>query len=365
MEGLRKTPFYDCHVEHGGKIVDFGGWALPVQFTGILQEHRTVRQKAGLFDVSHMGEIIVEGPDALAYLQRLVSNDVSRLSDGQIQYTHMLYPNGGTVDDLMVYRRGPDRYMLIVNAANADKDYAWATEHAEGFDVEVRNESDDTAELALQGPESAVILQKLADCDLGDIRYYWFRDGVDVGGIRCTVSRTGYTGEDGFEIYCSPKDATALWKKIMEAGEDRGIRPAGLGARDSLRFEAGMPLYGQELDAETSPLEAGLARFVALDKEGFIGREALLERARSLPKRLVGFKMVDRGIPRTHYPVYRGDEKVGEVTSGTFSPTLGENLGMGYVPPDMARVGGEIEVEIRGKRLKARIVKLPFYRRPR
>lgn len=362
--GLKKTPLYDAHVRLGGRIVDFGGWALPVQYTSILEEHRAVRERVGLFDVSHMGEIAVRGLGALAFLQMMCARDLAPLADGQILYTHMLYPNGGTVDDLLVNRLGEGDYLLVVNAANTDKDFAWLKEHVDGYAVEVENISADYAELALQGPLAERTLQKLTDFDLAGLRYYHLAQDVNVHGIRCIVSRTGYTGEDGFELLCAPADAEALWDALLEAGKEFGILPCGLGARDSLRFEAKMPLYGQELDAETSPLEAGLGRFVDLEKGDFIGRDALLEqKERGLKKKLVGFEMIDRGIPRHGYPILHDGRQVGVVTSGSFSPTLNANIGLGYVPPELAKVGTEIEIDVRGHNLKARVRKTPFYKR--
>ncbi|MCL6449706.1 MAG: glycine cleavage system aminomethyltransferase GcvT [Acetobacteraceae bacterium] len=367
LEKLKKTPLFDCHLKAGGKIIDFGGWALPVQYTGILEEHHCVRQRAGLFDVSHMGEVRVEGRGALRYLQHLVANDVSRLSPGQICYAHMLYPNGGTVDDLLVYRLAEQEFFIVINAANTAKDVAWMQKVALDFrDVKVYDLSAATAELALQGPLAASILQRLTSADLSKIRYYWCQRGLKVAGLLCLVSRTGYTGEDGFEIFVEPENAPALWEALLQAGRPEGLRPVGLGARDSLRFEACMPLYGQELDADTSPLEAGLERYVAFDKPDFIGKAGLLERRQAgLKKRLVGFEMVDRGIARSHYRILKGATEVGYVTSGMYSPTLARNLGLGYVPPEMAGVGSEFHVEVRGQGLLARAVPTPFYRRSR
>ena len=368
MEGfdnLKKTPLFEIHQKYGGRIIDFGGWALPVQYTSIVEEHRAVREAAGLFDVSHMGEILVTGPQALAFLQKAVTNDVSRLVDNQIQYSPMCYENGGTVDDLLIYRFGLEEFLLVVNAANKDKDFAWLTDLARGFSgVLLSDISSQWAELALQGPRAEAILQGLTNFDLKEIKYYWFRAGVDVKGVRCLVSRTGYTGEDGFEMYCAPGDAAFLWEALMERGEEQGLVPAGLGARDTLRFEARMPLYGHELDENTSPLEAGLGSFVSFDKGDFVGRAALLEqKEKGLKKKLVGFEMIDRGIPRAHYPILKEGREVGYVTTGSFSPTLEKNIGLGYVPPQLARVGTELEIGVRGKGLKAVVVKTPFYRR--
>jgi len=369
VEGsVKQTPLYECHVKYGGRVIDFGGWALPVQYAGIIEEHSGVRSRAGLFDVSHMGEVTVKGKDALAFLQKLVSNDISTVKPGQVRYAHMLYPGGGCVDDLLVYRLGESEedYMLVINAANTQKDYDWMRDVAQGFDFELANISDDTAELALQGPLAEAILSRLTDADLGTIKYYWCRPDVKVAGRTCLLSRTGYTGEDGFEIFCRPDDAVDLWEAIMEAGRTDGLQPVGLGARDSLRFEASMPLYGQELDAETSPLEAGLGRYVKLDKGDFIGKDALVQRKQEgLKKQLCGLEMIDRGIARTHYPVYNGDAEVGCVTSGMYSPTREKNLAMAYLPPELTEPGTTVEVGVRRRRIKARVIPMPFYRRPR
>lgn len=363
---VKKTPFYDRHVRWEGNIVDFSGWALPINYPpGIIAEHQAVREKAGVFDVSHMGEIRIWGPRALEFVQKLVANDVSKLKDNQVQYVHMLYPNGGVVDDLLTYRLGPTEYYLVVNAANTAKDFEWIQEAALGFDgVQVRNESDETAELALQGPESEAILSKVVNTDLSSLRYFHLIPRLDVAGVQCLVSRTGYTGEDGFEIFCSWDDGPVVWDALMEMGEKRQLQPVGLGARDSLRFEASMPLYGQELGPEITPLEAGLGRFVALSKGDFTGREALVkQKTEGLSRRLVGFEMVDRGIARSHYPIFIDGEEAGEVTTGSYSPTLQKNLGMGFVPVQHSIPGTIIEVEIRGRRKQAKIVKMPFYKR--
>ncbi|MEW6308326.1 MAG: glycine cleavage system aminomethyltransferase GcvT [Bacillota bacterium] len=361
---LAKTPSYQMHLKYGGKVVDFGGWALSVQFSGILEEHRSVRERVGLFDVSHMGEVRVRGKGALAFLQKLVSRDLAPMADGQIFYTHMLYPNGGTVDDLMVYKLKADDYFLVINAANTAKDLAWMQGVAKEFkEVTIEDVSADTAELALQGPYSVATLQKLTDFDLSLLKYYYVVPQVKIAGIPCMLSRTGYTGEDGFELFCLPEHANDLWEALMEAGKEYGIAPIGLGARDTLRFEAGMPLYGQELDADTSPLEANLGRYVSLDKPNFIGREALLKRAEALPKKLVCFEMLERGIPRHGYPIAVDGKQVGYVTTGSYAPTLNKNVGEGYVPQGMASVGNELDIIIRDRPVRARIIKGPFYRR--
>ena len=364
---LKKTPFYPMHLKYGGKVVDFGGWALSIQFAGIIEEHHAVRRRVGLFDVSHMGEVTVKGPGALAFLQYVTSRDLAEMGDNQVLYTHLLYPDGGTVDDLMVTRLGDEDYYLVVNASNRDKDVAWLQKHAEGFPgVVVKDISDDVGEVALQGPKAGATLQKITESDLSALRYYHVIPRAKVAGIDVMISRTGYTGERGFEIMCAPEDGVSLWEAIMKAGAEFDIKPIGLGARDSLRFEAGMPLYGQELDAATSPLEARLARFVSLAKPNFIGKEALLQRQQEgLKKVLVGLEMTGRGIARHDYPVLNGGDKVGYVTSGSFSPTLNKNIAMAYVPPELSAAGTALAVEVRGRAVGCQVVKLPFYKRPR
>jgi len=361
---LKQTPLYPLYERYGAKTIDFGGWELPVYFSGIQKEHEAVREKAGLFDVSHMGEVVVSGPDALRFLQYLTTNDVSRLRAGQAQYSLMCYPDGGVVDDLLVYRLADDRFMLVVNAANIDKDLDWLHKHAEG-DVTIDDISDETALLALQGPLAETILQRLTPVDLSQLPGFHFVENAQVGETKALISRTGYTGEDGFELYAAASEAIALWERLLEAGREDGLVPAGLGARDTLRFEARLPLYGQELSPHISPLEAGLGFFVKLaDKGDFIGREALeRQKQHGVPRKLVGLEMIDRGIPRSHYPVYADGERIGEVTTGTQSPTFKTNIGLALIRSEYAAIGSEVEVEIRGKRLRARVVKTPFYTR--
>jgi aminomethyltransferase len=361
---LKRTPLFDLYKEYGGKVIDFGGWELPVQFSGIIDEHEAVRTRAGLFDVSHMGEITVKGSDALAFLQYLLTNDISKLSDGAAQYTAMCYENGGTVDDLLVYKKADQDYLLVVNAANIEKDFNWIKSHAKGA-VEITNISSDVAQLALQGPKAAAILQKLTNTDLSEIGFFKFQDNVEISGIEALVSRTGYTGEDGFEIYCNSEDGPALWKMILETGEPEGVAPIGLGARDTLRFEAKLALYGQELTADISPLEAGIGFAVKLNKEeDFIGKDALKkQKEEGLSRKLVGLEMIEKGIPRTGYEVFKDDVKIGEVTTGTQSPTLKKNLGLALIDSKFTELGTEVEVQVRKKRLKAQVVKSPFYKR--
>lgn len=362
---LRRTPLFDTHRRLGARLVEFGGWEMPVQYTSIIEEHRAVRQRAGLFDVCHMGEFRVEGAGALPFLQYLVPNDVSRLEDDQALYTQICRPDGGTLDDLLIYRRGPDKYMAVVNAGTMPKDWEWFQQHAAGRgDLTLTNVSDEMGLIALQGPLATQILQPLTDTPLDEIAYYHCHDGV-VAGIGSLISRTGYTGEDGFELYCSADQVVALWDALFGAGTPHGLLPAGLGARDTLRLEAGYCLYGHELTEEFTPLEAGLGWTVKLNKSSdFIGRAALEAQKRDgLPRKLVGMMPSDRGVPRAGYPILRDSEHIGEVTSGTMCPTLEKPAALGYVPPADAQVGNMIAVEIRGKQVAAEIVALPFYKR--
>ena len=355
-QALRHTPLYEEHKALGARLVDFAGWEMPVQYEGIKAEHEAVRKAAGLFDVSHMGEVVIRGPQAEEAVQRLVTRDVSRLSVGQAGYAAVCYESGGTVDDVLVYRT-PDDFLIVVNASNREKDVAHFREHTEDLDAQVADESDDWALLALQGPRAVELLQPFTETDLSSIKYYRYEVG-EVDGAYAVLSRTGYTGEDGLELFVRPNDAPGVWRRIMEAG----ATPVGLGARDTLRLEAGMCLYGNELDAETTPLEAGIGFAVNLDKkQGFVGQEALRrENEEGLKKRLVGFKVEGRGIARHDYPVAVGGETVGSVTSGTLSPTLGEAIGLALVAPD---VEDEFEVVIRNRPVAARTVPLPFYKR--
>lgn len=365
MSQLQKTSIHPLYKNFKtARCTDFCGWDLPIQFYGIQREHDAVRNQAGLFDVSHMGEFWVEGQYAESYLQRLLTNDVSRLSDGQAQYNLMCYPDGGVVDDLLVYRITRDQYLIVVNASNIEKDFAWMYEHLIG-DVNLENRSAQTGLLALQGPLAETILSTLTYASLSSLSPFYFLNNITVAGKTALVSRTGYTGEDGFEIYVNTADAPYVWEAILQAGEPLGLIPAGLGARDTLRFEARLPLYGQELSPQITPLEAGLSIFVKLNKEGgFIGSDALIKQKESgVPRKLVGIEMIDRGIPRSHYPVFSGEEQIGEVTTGTQSPTLKRNLGLALIKSEYAELGTELLVEIRGKKLKAIVVKTPFYKK--
>ena len=361
---MKQTPLNAVHRGMGAKMVPFGGWDMPVQYSGILEEHRAVRSAAGLFDVSHMGEVEFRGPAALAAVQRLTSNDASRLKVGQVQYTALTTEAGTFVDDLTVYKFADDHYMVTVNASNIDKDVAWMREHTTG-NVEVHNASDETALLAIQGPKAQAILQQLTQVDLGAIPYYWFTQGK-VLGADAVISRTGYTGEDGFEVYVKPKDATGLWQALVEAGRPQGLLPCGLGARDTLRLEARMALYGNDIDDRHTVLEADLGWILKLQKGEFIGQTALAkQKQEGIRRKLVGFEMVGRGIARSHYPIVKEGRTIGDVTSGGPAPWLNKNIGLGYVTVEHAAVGTEIEILIRGTAVAARIVQTPFYKRPR
>lgn len=360
-DGLKRTPLYDCHLEAGARIVDFAGWEMPVQYAGVIEEHRAVRTGAGLFDVSHMGEVRVRGEGAEAFLQRITPNDVAKLAPGRAHYSGLLTDRGTYVDDLLIYRLAADDFLVVVNASNAERDFEWMASRADGG-AEVENVSDRYALLALQGPKALEILTPIATPGAADLRYYGFLEG-EVAGVPALISRTGYTGEDGFELYLAPEDAPAVWRRLVEAGAS----PAGLGARDTLRLEAAMALYGHEIDESTTPYEAGLAWVVKLDKGDFLGRDALAaQREQGPPKKLVGFAVQGRGIARQgHGVLSEGGESVGVVTSGTWSPTFEKALGLAYVPPEMAAPGTPVTVDVRGKGLPAVVVETPFYRRPR
>ncbi|WP_273832889.1 glycine cleavage system aminomethyltransferase GcvT [Guptibacillus sedimenti] len=364
MSELLKTPLFETYKSMGAKTIDFGGWALPVQFSSIKEEHEAVRTRAGLFDVSHMGEIDVKGEKALDYLQKMMTNDVSKLKVNGAQYTAMCYEDGGTVDDLLVYKHSEEHYLLVVNAANTVKDFDWLQEHIiEG--VSLNNISNEMAQLAIQGPKAEVILQRLTNTDLSSIGFFKFQADLKIAGIKTLVSRTGYTGEDGFELYTASEDAPALWKAILAAGEPENILPCGLGARDTLRFEAKLALYGQELTKDISPLEAGIGFAVKTSKEAdFIGKSALLrQRETGLDRKLVGIQMIGRGIPRTNYSVYKGEQLIGEVTTGTQSPTLKKNVGLALIKKEYTEIDTELDVEIRNKRVQAKVIPSPFYKR--
>jgi len=359
LSALRRTPLFEAHRRLGARLVEFAGFEMPVQYGSILEEHAAVRERAGLFDVSHMGQIHVTGPGALGAVERLVTCPVASLAVGAVRYGLLCNERGGVVDDVTLYRLGPEAFFLCVNASNIEKDERWIRAHA-GAGAAIENRSEATGLLALQGPRSAEVLAKLTDLSLPAIRRFRFAEGR-VAGAPALVSRTGYTGSDGFEIYLEAARTEPVWEALLDAGRAAGLAPAGLGARDTLRLEAALPLYGHELDDTTSPLEARLDRFVKLDTGGFLGAEAVLaRRARGHERLLVGFTIEERGIARAEYPIVHEGRPVGRVTSGAPSPTLGKPIGLGYVPPALAPVGTSIEIAIRERRVRARVVETPF-----
>jgi aminomethyltransferase len=360
---LKRTPLYDLHRELGAKLIDFGGWEMPVQYAGILEEHRAVRERVGLFDVSHMGELAFRGAGALAALQRLTCNDVAKLTDGRIHYSALLTERGTFVDDVLVYRRSADSYLMVVNASNTPKDYAWASSRASG-DVRVDDESDAYGLIAVQGPAAARLMARVCSPDPSDLPYYGFRESTAVCGAAALVSRTGYTGEDGFEVYCRPDDAARIFRGLLAQGRTDGVEPCGLGARDTLRLEAKMALYGNDIDDTVTPWEADLSWIVKMGKGDFVGRDALAaQKASGVARKLAGFEMVDRGIARHGYPA-KTPSGTGVVTSGTHSPTLGKPIGLALLPTAADAIGSEFQVEIRGRDARARVVPTPFYKRP-
>ena len=362
---MRRTPLYENHVRLGAKMVDFGGWAMPVSYpTGILDEHRATRSAVGVFDVCHMGEVHFVGSGAAATVQRLVTNDVARLENGRAFYTVACLRTGGIVDDLIVYRLQPDHYVAVVNASNIDKDVDWFQEHR-GDGCEIQDRSPMTGLIAFQGPAAAQALQSLANAPLDRLRTFSLATDVTVAGLPVWIARTGYTGEDGFELFCDAKDAPALWDRLVEAATSAGGKPVGLGARDTLRLEARLPLYGNDLDQETTPLEAGLGWVVKLDGDDFIGRDALrAQAAAGVARKLTGFVMTERGIARHGYAIYDADgAAAGTVTSGGPAPTLEKNIGLGYVPTRLAAAGTKLSIDCRGKRVAAEVVSGPFYKR--
>ncbi|ABR47554.1 glycine cleavage system T protein [Alkaliphilus metalliredigens QYMF] len=365
MENSKKTPLFTVYEKHKGKLIDFGGWAMPVQFEGIIPEHEAVRSNAGLFDVSHMGEVEIKGKDALNFVQYLITNDASQMEKNQIIYSFMCYENGGVVDDLLVYKFEEDYFYLVINAGNIEKDYEWMLKQSTAYDVEVNNISNDVSELALQGPKAEKILQKLTETDLSQLQFFYLQRDVTIDGVNCLISRTGYTGEDGFEIYVNPSDAVQLWEKLLEVGQEDGLKPIGLGARDTLRFEAALPLYGHEINRDITPLEAGFGFAVKLKKEvDFLGKKALIEQKEAgLTRKLVGFEMKDRGIPRSDYEVYHQGEKIGFVTTGYFSPTLKRNIGLALIDAKYAELGNEVDILIRKKQVKAELISKTFYKK--
>jgi aminomethyltransferase len=357
---LKRTPLYDVHAALGAKLVPFAGFEMPVQYpTGITAEHKAVREKAGLFDVSHMGEFIIRGPQAVEFVNHVTTNDVSALKPGQAQYSTILREDGTIVDDCLVYR-ADDRVLMVVNGSNIDKDFSHISRFVKDFDVTLDDISDKVALLALQGPDAARILQQHTETDLSQIKYYEFIRGTVAGVEKVYISRTGYTGEDGFELYFPAEHAEKMWKALTASGD---VTPAGLGARDSLRLEMGMALYGNDLDDTTTPLEASLGWLVKMKKGDFVGRDALAkQKEEGLKRKLVGFTTTERSFPRHGYPVFAKGKPSGEVRSGTMSPTLGIPIGTAYVPPDSAAEGSPLEIEIRGKRIAATVQKMPFYR---
>ena len=361
---LKRTRLYDMHVKYGGKLIDFGGWELPVQYEGIIKEHHMVRQKAGLFDVSHMGEIEIKGDKAEDFVQYMVTNDVKIIKNNQVQYALMCYPDGGVVDDLIIYKYSPEHYLLVVNASNSDKDFDWIKQNSlnafPGLSVE--NVSDQYSQLAIQGPKAEEILQKICSIDLKSLKYFWFNSQAEIAGIKCIVSRTGYTGEDGFEIYLT-EQAPLVWEEILKAGGE-DIAPIGLGARDTLRFESKLPLYGQEIDKDITPLEAGLGYFVKFTDDDFIGKTALLaQKETGLARAAVQFEMTGKGIPRSHYHVEKDGINIGWVTSGAYAPTLNKNIGLAIIAAEYNQNEGEFDIIIRDKKIPARISLGVFYKR--
>ncbi|MDI9502846.1 MAG: glycine cleavage system aminomethyltransferase GcvT [Tissierellia bacterium] len=358
----KKTPLYDHHIKAGGNVVDYAGWMLPVEYEGLIPEHEAVRNAAGLFDVSHMGEVTVQGPDAQKFLNYLFTNDLTKSEDFGITYGMFCYEDGGVVDDLLIYRKGENDYYLVPNASNTAKDYEWMLEHAKDFDVQIKNISDSVGEIAIQGPNAQKILQKLTETDLAGIGYYKFDDQVMVAGKPTMVSRTGYTGEDGFEVYASREDIGEIWDALLEVGEEDGLKPTGLGCRDTLRFEAGMPLYGNEMTEEINPLQAGLKYFVKLDKEAdFVGKEALSKQwADGLKQKIVGLELTGKGIPRHGYEVLKDDKVIGHITTGYMPPTVGKPIANALIDIDQTELGNEVEVQIRKRRVPAKVISRKF-----
>jgi len=360
---MKTTRLNAKHRKLGAKMIEFVGWDMPVEYKGIIDEHLAVRTAAGLFDVSHMGEILVTGKGALAFVQHLTPNDASRLAVNQVQYTALTTPQGTFVDDMLVYCLDPERYLLVVNAANTDKDYQWVVSHLPGFNVKAENLSDSYSQLALQGPKAAEILKPLTDVRLEEMKPFWAARGK-VAGIDTLVSRTGYTGEDGFEVYTTASNPGVIWDAILESGRSLGIQPIGLGARDTLRLEAKLMLYGNDIDDKTTVLEADLKWIVKFKKGAFLGSDVLLKQSEEgIRRKIVGFDLLDRGIARPHYPVFIGGEKAAEVRSGTFAPFLKKSIGLVYLPVEKTEIGTEFEIGIRDKKVRARVIPTPFYKR--
>ncbi len=360
-DNLKRTPLFNVHKQLGARMIEFGGWEMPVQYSSIVAEHLAVRSNVGIFDLSHMGEIEVNGPGALTLIQKLITNDASKLSDGRILYSPMCTDTGGIVDDLLVYRFSASKYVLVVNASNTDKDFDWIHSHNSNG-AEISNVSDETVLIALQGRNAPIILEALTDVNVSAIEYYAFMEG-EVSGIPTYISRTGYTGEAGFELYVAANRGEDLWNVLHDATINAGGKVVGLAARDTLRLEMKFCLYGNDIDETTTPLEAGLRWTVAFDKGDFSGKNALTrQRDRGIKRRLTGFRMLDRGIARSHHNVYHGDLSIGEVTSGAPSPSLGYNIGLAYLPIEWSKRKTKINIEIRGKRHSAEVVATPFYK---
>lgn len=351
MEQGKRTPIFESYEKYGGKNVVYAGWEMPVEYIGLVPEHEKVRTDAGIFDVSHMGEITVKGKDAIKYVNYLVTNDITKLVDGQVMYTIMCYEDGGVVDDLLVYRKSEEDLLLVVNASNSDKDFEWIQKNVEGFDVKVENISLEVGQIAVQGPKAESYVQKLTEENLAEIKFFHFKDNVEVAGKKVLISRTGYTGEDGFEIYADKNDIRELFDKVVELG----VQPIGLGARDTLRFEANLPLYGQEIDRDINPVEAGYNFAVKLKTpEDFIGKQALIDSKADLKRKIVGFEM-EKGSPRHGYEVYKGDKKIGHVTTGYIAPTVGKAIGMALIDMDQTEIGNDIEILVRKKKMPAKV----------
>jgi len=358
-EKPQKTPLYPIHEKLGAKLIDFHGWVMPIQYEGIFKEHQAVRERVGLFDISHMGEFLVTGKDALPFLQKIMTNDLAKAKNGQCVYSPMCHPNGGIVDDTVSYKMADDNFMIVVNASNIEKDFKWLEENKSG-DVTIENVSDQTVLLALQGPKSEEIFKNLFEVELNSIEYYHFKQ-CELDGVALTISRTGYTGEKGVELFCQAENAVWLWETLLQAGKEFGIAPIGLGARDTLRLEVKFALYGNDISDETNPLEAGLGWTVSFDKGDFIGREALLAlKEKGLSRKLVCFQLDDPGVARHGFEVWNDTHQIGEVTSGTVSPVLGKSIGLAYVESAYAKVGSPIQIEVRQRKLKATVVKPPF-----
>ncbi|NMB04362.1 MAG: glycine cleavage system aminomethyltransferase GcvT [Tissierellia bacterium] len=349
---MKKTPLYQDHVDLGAEMVDFAGWLMPIRYTGLVEEHEAVRNQAGLFDVSHMGEIRIKGPQATEFIQHVFTNDVTQLEDKQIAYGFLLNHEGGVIEDLLTYKVDPNEYFMVVNAANHDIDMEWLLGQVGDFDVEVIDQMDDYGAMALQGPNAQEVLQKMVDFDLDEIKFFTFVENVSLAGVNAMISRTGYTGEDGFEIFVQPQDSSLVWNEILRVGQGI-VKPAGLGSRDTLRFEAGLPLYGNELSDDRTPLESGFGFFVS--QGDFIGSDVIkAERESGTARKIVAVELLDRGIARTDYPVYNLDqEEIGHITTGYKAPTVGKTIALALIPAEYAKLGEELLIGVRNKKLKA------------